>query len=419
MRSSRILIALVLASTLVAGATSASLADPKSDLLKEKKSLSGDIGDAKEDLEHSSKEYVAAKKALDAAKSKLATAENYLGQTRGKLAVAKARDAQMQAKLAESEAELTAARTALDVGSKQLDASEEAVKQFTLETLQGGDQGLRAFGDLLRGENPTVFGERISLTRSVSDAQVATMDRLEASRIILKVNRDAVRKLRDQVEAKRKEAAANLVTTRQLETSAENQAVAVAGLVDARKSAKGAANKALQEDAAKVRQLENDRARLNAELKALAEKEARDAAKGIKAPGSDGGGALSRPNGGIITSPYGMRVHPVTGVYKLHDGTDFRAACGSPVRAAAGGKVISEYYNGGYGNRLILANGMMRGKSVVTTYNHLTRYAVRSGATVKRGQIIAYAGTTGYSTGCHLHFMVIVNGQTVNPMGWL
>ena len=59
----------------------------------------------------------------------------------------------------------------------------------------------------------------------------------------------------------------------------------------------------------------------------------------------------------------------------------------------------------------------MRGKSIVTTYNHLSPYVAHPG-TVKRGQLIAYSGTTGYSTGCHLHFMVLVNGATVNPMGW-
>jgi murein DD-endopeptidase MepM/ murein hydrolase activator NlpD len=60
-----------------------------------------------------------------------------------------------------------------------------------------------------------------------------------------------------------------------------------------------------------------------------------------------------------------------------------------------------------------------RGVSVVTTYNHLSRFVVSAGAKVKRGQTIAYSGSTGYSTGCHLHFMVLANGSTVNPVGWL
>ena len=81
--------------------------------------------------------------------------------------------------------------------------------------------------------------------------------------------------------------------------------------------------------------------------------------------------------------------------------------------------IIQQYYNAGYGNRVILANGVKRGKSIVTTYNHLSRFARGSGAKVSRGEVIGYVGSTGYSTGCHLHFMVLANGGTTNPMSWL
>ena len=114
-----------------------------------------------------------------------------------------------------------------------------------------------------------------------------------------------------------------------------------------------------------------------------------------------------------------MRRHPITGVYKLHDGTDFGVGCGTPIRAAASGTIIQQYYNGAYGNRVIINHGVMRGSSVITTYNHLSAYARGVGQYVNRGDVIGYVGTTGYSTGCHLHFMVLQNGQTVNPMGWL
>jgi murein DD-endopeptidase MepM/ murein hydrolase activator NlpD len=120
-----------------------------------------------------------------------------------------------------------------------------------------------------------------------------------------------------------------------------------------------------------------------------------------------------------ITSPYGMRMHPILHVYKLHDGTDFHAPCGTPVYAAADGTVLEEYYNTGYGNRVILNHGYVRGVSLMTSYNHLTSFVARTGEHVSRGQLIAYSGTTGYSTACHLHFMVYVNGNTVDPMTWL
>lgn len=116
-----------------------------------------------------------------------------------------------------------------------------------------------------------------------------------------------------------------------------------------------------------------------------------------------------------LTSQYGMRVHPVTGVYKLHDGLDFAAGCGVPIKAVADGTVTQRYYNAGYGNRLFLDHGTVGAKRTTTSYNHLSRYAVSVGQKVEQGQVIGYVGTTGYSTGCHLHFMVWRNGQLVNP----
>jgi murein DD-endopeptidase MepM/ murein hydrolase activator NlpD len=106
-------------------------------------------------------------------------------------------------------------------------------------------------------------------------------------------------------------------------------------------------------------------------------------------------------------------------VRKLHDGTDFSAACGTPIHAAAAGTVIERSYDGGYGNRLIIADGFHSGVSLSTAYNHLSRYRVDAGDRVKRGEVIGYVGNTGYSTGCHLHFMVYENGTTVDPMSWL
>jgi murein DD-endopeptidase MepM/ murein hydrolase activator NlpD len=114
-----------------------------------------------------------------------------------------------------------------------------------------------------------------------------------------------------------------------------------------------------------------------------------------------------------------MRFHPVYHRWALHDGTDFGAACGTPIHAAARGTVIAVYFNEGYGNRVIMDNGFHGGVGLGTAYNHLSAYSTFVGQKVKRGDIIGYVGTTGYSTGCHLHFMVFENGATVNPMHWL
>lgn len=413
--SRKALVAVVLSCALLASFASPGTADSKGDLERQKKGVSGKIDNAKKDLDNSSKQYAVAASALKKAQTSLDSAQSHLSSTRGRLAVANAKDVQMQAALTAGEAAFAKAKAELSDGESSLAASELQVKQFTLETLQEGDRGLRAFGDLLRGQSPIAFSEQMSLNDSVGDAQLATMQRLDASKVILSLNRDRVRKLRDEVAAKRKQAAANLVTQKSLEAQAVTQTAQVTKLVGARATAARSANSARKADAAQLASLEADRNSLNAKLRALALKAIKKGGSG----GGDGGGTLSYAANGPITSQYGMRFHPILHVWKLHDGTDFGVPCGTPVHAAAGGTVLEVYYNAGYGNRVILNNGIMRGKSVVTTYNHLTRSIVSPGQHVSRGQTIAYSGTTGYSTGCHLHFMVIVNGVTVNPMGWL
>jgi len=128
-----------------------------------------------------------------------------------------------------------------------------------------------------------------------------------------------------------------------------------------------------------------------------------------------GRGGFSRPVSGGITSPFGMRFHPVLHVWKLHDGTDFGAGCGTPIRAPAPGRVASRSYNAGYGNRLMVDHEI-DGRRVRTGYNHATRYVVSPGTEVRRGQLLGYVGSTGYSTGCHLHLMLWVGGRLATPM---
>lgn len=422
----RAVVAALAASLIAVGFTNPVLADKKDDLERQKKGVSGKIDGAQKALDSSSAAYNKAAAALEAAQSKLTSARATLGETRGQLAVSQAEDTRMQAELDRSEAALDKAVAALKKGEKRLKKSEESVAAFTVETVQDGDRGMRAFGELLGGESPTTFTDRMSLNASVGDAQVSRMQKLAAAKVMLRLNRDKVEELRDQVAVARKAAAANLQKMTELEAAAEAQAAEVGELVDARASASTAAKAARAEDAKLLAAYEAERNRLQSQLEELARRELEKANKGGKGGGTSGGvsggdkgGALSYPVSGPVTSPYGMRVHPVTGVYKLHDGTDFGVGCGTPIRAAASGTIIQQYYNAGYGNRVILANGVKRGKSIVTTYNHLSRFARGSGAKVSRGEVIGYVGSTGYSTGCHLHFMVLANGGTTNPMSWL
>ncbi len=127
-----------------------------------------------------------------------------------------------------------------------------------------------------------------------------------------------------------------------------------------------------------------------------------------------------------ITSGFGWRATPPgtidfygQGGY-MHTGIDFGAPCGTPVYAAAAGTVFSAGWgNDGGGNRVKISHGVINGDSLTTVYYHNTSVVVSSGQQVSQGQLIAYSGTTGNSTGCHVHFETWVNGQAVDPMNLL
>lgn len=120
-------------------------------------------------------------------------------------------------------------------------------------------------------------------------------------------------------------------------------------------------------------------------------------------------------NSYVITSPYSMRVHPTLGVYKQHTGIDIGASYGTNVLAAAAGTVIIAGWNNAYGNYVVINHG----GGVTTLYGHNSKLTVSKGQKVTRGQTIAKVGSTGYSTGPHIHFEVQVNGKPVNPMSYL
>jgi murein DD-endopeptidase MepM/ murein hydrolase activator NlpD len=131
---------------------------------------------------------------------------------------------------------------------------------------------------------------------------------------------------------------------------------------------------------------------------------------------TEGGGSLGKPLRGIsISSGFGGRTHPISGTYKQHTGVDFRAPMGTPAYSSEDGTVISAGWNGGYGN-LVTVN---HGGGVVTYYAHLSSISVSAGERIGRGQQVGRVGSTGSSTGPHLHFEVRIDGTPRNPMRYL
>ncbi|WP_236554843.1 M23 family metallopeptidase [Novosphingobium sp. 9U] len=135
------------------------------------------------------------------------------------------------------------------------------------------------------------------------------------------------------------------------------------------------------------------------------------AAAGLQQPSESR--TIGAPVAGHITSTYGMRRHPILGFTRMHAGIDFGASYGSPIFAVADGIVSFAGRHGGHGNYVRLDHGGGNG----TGYGHMSRIAVAPGSRVRAGQVIGYVGSTGLSTGPHLHFEAYQGGRTVNPMG--
>lgn len=128
-----------------------------------------------------------------------------------------------------------------------------------------------------------------------------------------------------------------------------------------------------------------------------------------------GTGVFAYPSDAPTSSPFGWRMHPVLGYRRFHAGLDFAAGYGSTIRAADSGTVIFAGWYGGYGRAVIIDHG----KGITTLYGHTSQLFVSEGQTVQRGQAIAAVGSTGLSTGPHLHFEVRRNGSPVNPANYL
>ena len=423
-RPRRSLIAVVVAlSAALSLAAAPSAPAPANELDDRERRVQREIEQAQKHLRHSSMALVRATARVEKAEARLAEAERELSRRQAELTAAEIVDAQMQSELDAATARLRRARAALAQGRRRHSAQEEVLRHIAAETYQAGSPELMGLTLVLTSRDPSELSNQLNIVQNVLDREAATLRRLEASRVLLQLQQERVEEAQRQVTERRKTAAETLARKQDLEVRAAVASARVADRLEERTEARKAALRTKKDDQKRLQQLRKERdkiaelirkqeARIRRQKSKAAIARAKEASKSRNAP-------MTRPVDTYITSSYGMRLHPIYRRWRLHDGTDFGARCGRPVRAAARGRVIGRYYNVGYGNRVIIAHGYMRGVSVTTTYNHMSRYSTYVGQRVRRGEIIGFAGTTGFSTGCHLHFMVFRNGRTVNPMNWL
>ncbi len=173
----------------------------------------------------------------------------------------------------------------------------------------------------------------------------------------------------------------------------------------------------VHESAALLAQIESEIAEIEGEISAFEAEQDKlraDIAR-LSSSGGSNPGILGWPLNGGVSSGFGYRVHPISGVRKLHTGLDISGGSGTPIVAAGSGTVIWAGWYGGYGNTVIIDHG----GGLTTLYAHQSSLNVSSGSSVSGGSVVGYVGSTGYSTGPHLHFETREYGTPVNPMNYL
>lgn len=346
------------------------------------------------------------------------------------LEAAKATDEQLEAKVTELRAQLAEQGPRVEAAKKDVEVAEEAVK-VAQERL---DRTIQEAVDRQELLNQRAIAAYKSPDAGMADALLGAVNLADAGRRLVSMQRvmendqlliDELAKIKVELEDDKKHFESEKARA---QTAHEAQRAEYDKLVDL-KAQSEASERAMQERIddlkAEVEALAKEEAKIQATIRARqAEAEAKlkkQLEAKPKPTGTDGkplpDAGPSQPSArgfiwpvrGTVTSGFGQRWG------RLHAGIDIAAPMGTPVRAVQSGIVIFAGWQGGYGNLVLIAHG----NGIVTAYAHLSGFGAREGATVSQGQVIGSVGSTGNSTGPHLHFEVRVNGSPVNPMGYL
>lgn len=423
------------------------------DLTDQQKKIRQQISQTQGKVNSANETVNTATEALAQSRQELSQAQAELAYVQQQLAEAEAAEQRMKEALKKAEDELAAAQKEVEKGEKEVAAQEAVIGQAVRGAYQQHTD-LANLALVVAGEDAKDIASRLQWNTTVFDSTSAELDRLQTLQLQLEGAR-ARKAAAQQLASDNKAAATEQVqTTAALEEQAQVTQATVQSLVQQNAKNEAAAQAELDEYEKQLQgfKSEDDRVakliqariaaqKLAAAKKAAAQRAAREAAarkNATKSSSSSSSSSNSSSNSGgsytagtsswgfvyptnvtWVSSPYGTRVDPISGSVAFHSGTDFPANCGTPIKAARAGRVTDRYYQSSYGNRLVIDHGAINGVYLSTAYNHAQSYIVSVGQYVQRGQTIGYIGTTGRSTGCHMHFQVYENGSLANPMRFL
>ena len=373
--------------------------------------LNEKLSDVKSDLEQIRANIKRAAEARKAAKDDIAAidqsiaiAEDALGAATSTRQAAADRLADLQAQLDQLAADLAEKRQLIGQTESDLTKQQGIFSDRVVQIYKSGGN-IIYLEVLLESASLDEIVGRIDLLNQIVERDNEVVDQIERLKGRVEEQKASLETEQSRVAGMEQDQA---VLTEELQ-AAEDQCEASLDELEASRAAKKKVLAAAERDEAAWKTQEDallaESERTKAALKAL----------NVVKPVTKGSGVLAWPVDGGVTSGFGYRVHPIFHVRKMHTGIDIDADMGDPIRAASAGTVISAGWRGGYGKCVVISHG----GGLATLYGHLSTISVSLGDRVKRGEVIGKVGSTGYSTGPHLHFEVRVNGEPVDPLGYL
>jgi len=366
--------------------------------------------------------------ALKASQNALASAKTDLANKQKAASDAKAEDDTMAANLvvaeqvlADRQDELKVAEDAVTKGLAAIAAQRDQIGLIAQTTAQQNTTLLSLAMLLSGGFDTASINNQVQWATTVFTANEDAMQQLQTAQVQLQAAQDAAQKAKDAADAAATEVAnqkaataAHLVVTQQAQADADAAEKNVASKVSANQKATTDAQAALKQSQDEQAQYEADLAEIQKQIQAQYDKDKQDGIPDQAPPST--GTFFQRPVPGPVTATFGWRKPPIAGASSYHQGVDFASPCGTPILASADGTVTYAGWNGSLGNYVAINHGQIGGNYYSTGYGHQARVAVSVGQHVSRAQVVGYEGTTGVSTGCHVHYNVFKNGTLINGL---
>lgn len=418
-----------LALALSFGLAGGALADDPSD---KKDQVDRQLSKSRQNLDGISKDLTRAVTTMKSTTKKVGTARTNLSQAERNLRKANKYNRDIGGRLKVARANESKSLRALSANKQAQGRSKVLVGGIARRSYMKGGMGqLERTLNVLTAPSASSGGSGdLALADVLARQQGGVMTQLKGQRATGKSQTARLSGVRKKISSLKRQAQAGVVRARTARGDAKKAKTSLEGLLKKQRTAAGDLRKKKKKEQGDIKFLQSESKRLGGILRkrAKARAKARAAAAAKKKQAAPHNRVKARPSDGHfltgpapkaqITSPFGYRMHPILNIRRLHGGADFSFGCGAPIYAAASGHIVEAGSNSVSGNHVIIDHGDVGGTSLATGYDHMSTIIKRSGS-VKKGQLIGKVGSTGRSTGCHLHFVVLADGRYVNPASWI